>query len=87
MPSDLQKRSDDDVQQLGFINNDDDNNNNDEKKRNFDTDLPEMRGQNLENFKLRKKLLQPIRDDEEDGEVEVKQTVNNHAVVYRVKQM
>ncbi|XP_044020733.1 probable WRKY transcription factor protein 1 [Aphidius gifuensis] len=93
LSSDLQKRSDDDVQQLGFIDNDDDNNNNnnnnnnDEKKRNFDIDLPEMRGQSLENFKLRKKLLQPNEVDEGDGEVEVKQTVKNHAVVYRVKQM
>ncbi|XP_057327409.1 uncharacterized protein LOC130668908 [Microplitis mediator] len=54
--------------------------------RSGDLELPEMRTQNLENFKMRQRLR-----DGEDGDVEEKieskEIVNNHAVVYRVRQM
>lgn len=81
-----QERSDDDIKKLGYIDSPQDDNE-DEKSRHLDIDLPEIRGQNLENFKLRKKLLRPNEVDEDDGEIETKQIVNNHAVIYRVRQV
>ncbi|EZA52548.1 uncharacterized protein LOC105281852 [Ooceraea biroi] len=46
---------------------------------------PEMRAQNLQNFKQRKRMLKAIEDIKEEEESEAKQ-FDNHAVVYRMRQ-
>lgn len=47
---------------------------------------PEMRAQNLHNFKLRKRVLKSVEDADENEEPETKQLFDNHAIVYRVRQ-
>jgi len=47
---------------------------------------PEMRTQNLQNFKQRKRVLKSIEDANENEEPESKQLFDNHAIVYRVRQ-
>lgn len=47
---------------------------------------PEMRAQNLQNFKQRKRMLKSMEDMKEDEEPESKQLFDNHAIVYRVRQ-
>ncbi|EGI61956.1 PREDICTED: uncharacterized protein LOC105149633 [Acromyrmex echinatior] len=47
---------------------------------------PEMRTQNLHNFKQRKRVLKSIEDANENEESESKQLFDNHAIVYRVRQ-
>jgi hypothetical protein len=47
---------------------------------------PEMRAQNLQNFKQRKRMLKSMEDVREDEESETKQLFDNHAIVYRVRQ-
>ncbi|XP_018402062.1 PREDICTED: uncharacterized protein LOC108779194 [Cyphomyrmex costatus] len=47
---------------------------------------PEMRAQNLHNFKQRKRMLKSIDDANENEESESKQLFDNHAIVYRVRQ-
>lgn len=47
---------------------------------------PEMRAQNLHNFKQRKRVLKSVEDTRENEEVETKQLFDNHAIVYRVRQ-
>ncbi|XP_072764591.1 uncharacterized protein [Anoplolepis gracilipes] len=47
---------------------------------------PEMRAQNLHNFKHRKRVLKSVEDARENEEAEAKQLFDNHAIVYRVKQ-
>ncbi|XP_018309228.1 uncharacterized protein [Mycetomoellerius zeteki] len=47
---------------------------------------PEMRTQNLHNFKQRKRMLKSIEDANENEEPESKQLFDNHAIVYRVRQ-
>ncbi|GAB1859428.1 hypothetical protein CAJAP_00507 [Camponotus japonicus] len=47
---------------------------------------PEMRAQNLHNFKHRKRVLKSVEDTRENEEVETKQLFDNHAIVYRVRQ-
>lgn len=42
---------------------------------------PEFKSQNLNNFKLRKRVLKSV-----DGAAEGKRLFDNHAIVYRVKQ-
>lgn len=54
--------------------------------RSGDLELPEMRTQNLENFKMRQRMRNSEDDDVEE-KIESKEIVNNHAVVYRVRQM
>ncbi|KAK0172764.1 hypothetical protein PV328_006042 [Microctonus aethiopoides] len=93
--SGIQDRSDDN-------NGDDDDDDDDEKYPLIDTNdtrdvvenraidfnhLPQMKSQSLENFKLRKRLLNVDGSEEPAGEVESKQLFSNHAVVYRVRQM
>lgn len=46
---------------------------------------PEMRAQNLHNFKHRKRVLKSIEDERENEEPDGKQ-FDNHAIVYRVRQ-
>ncbi|XP_029168049.1 uncharacterized protein LOC114938324 [Nylanderia fulva] len=50
------------------------------------TDEPEMRAQNLHNFKQRKRVLKSVEDARENEEAEAKQLFDNHAIVYRVRQ-
>lgn len=79
--AEIQDRSDDG--NISFI---DTNKNNELESRNLAFNFPEVRSQSLENFKLRKKIL----DEENDGiqeQVQSKQLFSNHAVVYRVRQM
>jgi len=47
---------------------------------------PEMRAQNLQNFKQRKRILKSMEDIRRDEEPETKQLFDNHAIVYRVRQ-
>lgn len=47
---------------------------------------PEMRAQNLQNFKQRKRVLKSVEDANENEESETKELFDNHAVVYRVRQ-
>ncbi|XP_067204577.1 uncharacterized protein [Linepithema humile] len=47
---------------------------------------PEMRAQNLHNFKHRKRVLKSVEDEKENEEPEGKQLFDNHAIVYRVRQ-
>ncbi|XP_050455840.1 uncharacterized protein LOC126853832 isoform X1 [Cataglyphis hispanica] len=47
---------------------------------------PEMRAQNLHNFKHRKRVLKSVEDTRENEEAEAKQLFDNHAIVYRVRQ-
>lgn len=47
---------------------------------------PEMRTQNLHNFKQRKRVLKSVEDANENEEPEAKQLFDNHAIVYRVRQ-
>lgn len=47
---------------------------------------PEMRAQNLHNFKQRKRVLKSVEDANENEEPETKQLFDNHAIVYRVRQ-
>ncbi|XP_066594949.1 uncharacterized protein [Prorops nasuta] len=49
---------------------------------------PETKSQNLHNFKLRKRVLKSIENvkDEEEEVPEGKQFLNNHAMVYRLRQ-
>lgn len=47
---------------------------------------PEMRAQNLHNFKQRKRVLKSVEDANENEEPEAKQLFDNHAIVYRVRQ-
>lgn len=47
---------------------------------------PEMRAQNLNNFKHRKRVLKSVEDARENEEAEAKQLFDNHAIVYRVRQ-
>lgn len=47
---------------------------------------PEMRAQNLHNFKLRKRVLKSMEDVDENEEPETKQLFDNHAIVYRMRQ-
>ncbi|XP_011629494.1 uncharacterized protein LOC105421993 isoform X1 [Pogonomyrmex barbatus] len=49
-------------------------------------DEPEMRAQNLHNFKQRKRMLKSVEDAKENEEPESKQLFDNHAIVYRVRQ-
>lgn len=52
-----------------------------------DLTLPaESRAQNLHNFKQRKRVLKSVEDDKEDEESEAEQLLDNHAIVYRVRQ-
>ncbi|XP_032670408.1 uncharacterized protein LOC116843771 isoform X3 [Odontomachus brunneus] len=46
----------------------------------------ESRAQNLHNFKQRKRVLKSVEDDKENAGPEGKQLLDNHAVVYRVRQ-
>lgn len=46
----------------------------------------ESRAQNLHNFKQRKRVLKSVGDDKENEGPEAKQLLDNHAVVYRVRQ-
>ncbi|XP_076240734.1 uncharacterized protein LOC143183159 [Calliopsis andreniformis] len=46
----------------------------------------EYRSQNLNNFKLRKRILKSVENNMEDSAPEGKQLFDNHALVYRVKQ-
>lgn len=50
------------------------------------TGEPEMRAQNLHNFKQRKRVLKSVDDVRENEEAEAKQLFDNHAIVYRVRQ-
>lgn len=50
------------------------------------TSEPEMRAQNLHNFKQRKRVLKSVEDTRENEEAEAKQLIDNHAIVYRVRQ-
>lgn len=62
----------------------------------FDLTLPESRimrsgelesrAQNLHNFKQRKRVLKSVEDERENGMPEAKQLLDNHAIVYRVRQ-
>lgn len=47
---------------------------------------PEMRAQNLHNFKHRKRVLKSVEDARGNEEAEAKQLFDNHAIVYRVRQ-
>ncbi|XP_036144315.1 uncharacterized protein LOC105828814 [Monomorium pharaonis] len=47
---------------------------------------PEMRAQNLHNFKQRKRVLKSMEEADENEEPEAKQLFDNHAIVYRVRQ-
>lgn len=47
---------------------------------------PEMRAQNLHNFKQRKRVLKSVEDADENEEPGTKQLFDNHAIVYRVRQ-
>ncbi|XP_011696411.1 PREDICTED: uncharacterized protein LOC105455061 [Wasmannia auropunctata] len=47
---------------------------------------PEMRAQNLHNFKQRKRVLKSVEDADENEGPEAKQLFDNHAIVYRVRQ-
>jgi len=47
---------------------------------------PEMRAQNLQNFKQRKRMLKYMEDVREDEEPETERLFDNHAIVYRVRQ-
>ncbi|KAL0099049.1 hypothetical protein PUN28_020238 [Cardiocondyla obscurior] len=47
---------------------------------------PEMRAQNFHNFKQRKRVLKSVEDANENEEPETKQLLDNHAIVYRVRQ-
>lgn len=47
---------------------------------------PEMRAQNLHNFKQRKRVLKSVEDADENEEPETEQLFDNHAIVYRVRQ-
>lgn len=47
---------------------------------------PEMRAQNLHNFKQRKRVLKSVENAKENEEPEAKQLFDNHAIMYRVRQ-
>ncbi|XP_011879670.1 PREDICTED: uncharacterized protein LOC105568539 [Vollenhovia emeryi] len=47
---------------------------------------PEMRAQNLHNFKQRKRVLKSVEDANENEDPDTKQLFDNHAIVYRVRQ-
>ncbi|XP_020294556.1 uncharacterized protein LOC109860099 isoform X2 [Pseudomyrmex gracilis] len=47
---------------------------------------PEMRAQNLHNFKQRKRVMKSVEDANENEEPEAKQLFDNHAIMYRVRQ-
>ncbi|XP_044595701.1 uncharacterized protein LOC123272766 [Cotesia glomerata] len=55
------------------------------RRGSIDLDIPEVRSQNLENYKLRKRMMDS--EDNVEEKIESKEVVNNHAVVYRVRQM
>lgn len=46
---------------------------------------PEMRAQNLQNFKQRKRVLKSVEDANENEEPDTKELFDNHAIVYRVR--
>jgi len=49
------------------------------------TSEPEMRAQNLHNFKQRKRMLKSVENANGNEEPEIKQLFDNHAIVYRVR--
>lgn len=54
-------------------------------ERNYEAPDGEFRSQNLNNYKLRRRVLKSVQDSKETGP-EGKQLFDNHALVYRVKQ-
>ncbi|XP_015126813.1 uncharacterized protein LOC107048249 [Diachasma alloeum] len=80
----IEDRYDDDIRTLSFV----DAAKSGKKGTSLDSDPIEPRAQSLENFKLRKRLLESAEnEDVGEEEVESKQLFSNHAVVYRVRQM
>nr|XP_031841336.1 uncharacterized protein LOC116430855 [Nomia melanderi] len=53
---------------------------------NHKTSDPELRSQNMHNFKLRKRVLKSVEGSADESSVESKQLFDNHAAVYRVRQ-
>ncbi|XP_024877986.1 uncharacterized protein LOC112458529 [Temnothorax curvispinosus] len=47
---------------------------------------PEMRAQNLHNFKQRKRVLKSVGDANENEEFDTKPLFDNHSIIYRVRQ-
>ncbi|XP_011302372.1 uncharacterized protein [Fopius arisanus] len=81
----IEERYDDDIKSLSFI---DPSNKSEKYGKSLEPDPLEPRSQSLENFKLRKRLLESAEsEDVGEEEIESKQLFSNHAVVYRVRQM
>lgn len=53
---------------------------------NYKTSDPELRSQNIHNFKLRKRVLKSVESNTDESPAESKQLFDNHAAVYRVRQ-
>lgn len=47
---------------------------------------PEERAQNLDNFKMRRRIVKSMDTDDEEDIPETKESFDNHALIYRVRQ-